>query len=186
VDCWAKGGGKEGQGPWSKSKKDKKEPKKETASAVVEEGVWMAIASNSGNKHMANDEFDNFTISENDLFSFEEENNENKIQELTSRLKEQLKINDLLKHIYPYNDLVFMLNPQNFTDSSNDNDNAGAAAMTMESESENEVEVDPYWTKVKVDELQNLGNPMQVLFSDTDSMPGLETILESEDSVFSC
>jgi hypothetical protein len=35
VDCWAKGGGKEGQGPRSKSKKDKEEPKKETASAVV-------------------------------------------------------------------------------------------------------------------------------------------------------
>jgi hypothetical protein len=69
------------------------------ASAVVEGGVWMAIASYSGDEQMANNKFDDFTISENDLFFFEEENNKNKIQKLTSHLKEQLKINDLLKHI---------------------------------------------------------------------------------------
>jgi hypothetical protein len=59
-----------------------------------------------------------------------------------------------------------MLNPQNFMHFSDDDNNTGAAAMTIESESKNKVEVDPYWTKVKVDELQNLGNPMKVLFSD--------------------
>ena len=40
VDCWAKGGRKEGQGPRTKAKKE--ELKKEAASVVVEEGVWLA------------------------------------------------------------------------------------------------------------------------------------------------
>jgi hypothetical protein len=69
-------------------------------------------------------------------------------------------------------------------DSSN-NDNAGAAAMTIESEYKNKVEVNSYWTKVKVDELQNIRNPMKVLFSGTDSMSDLKTISELEDSIIS-
>ena len=48
--------------------------------------------------------------------------------------------------------------------------------MAIESESDNEVEIDPYWTRIKIDELQGVGNPMEVLLSDTDSMPDLESV----------
>ena len=49
-----------------------------------------------------------------------------------------------------------MLDAQNFSDLSNDENNAGAAAMTVDSENKEEVEMDPYWTKIKVDELQGI------------------------------
>ena len=124
ADCWAKGGGKEGQGP--KSKKDKEESKKETVSTVVEEGVWMAIANDSGDEHMADDEFNNFTILEDDIFFSDEENKG--IQTLTNWLKKQLKLTELSKYVYPYDDPNFMLNTQNFTDSSDDDNNMGAFA----------------------------------------------------------
>jgi hypothetical protein len=62
-----------------------------------------------------------------------------------------------------------MLDACNFSDSSDNKDNAGAAAMTIDSENKDEVEVYPYWTKIKVDELQGMGNPMEILLSDTDS-----------------
>ena len=45
----------------------------------------------------------------------------------------------------------------------------------IESKSENEVEINPYWSKIKMDKLQGIGKPMEVLFSDTDSTPDLET-----------
>ena len=69
-----------------------------------------------------------------------------------------------------------MLNAWNLTDFSNDDDNTGAAAI-IESESENEVEIDPYSSKIKTDELQEIGKPMEVLFSDTDSIPNLESVV---------
>jgi hypothetical protein len=71
--------------------------------------------------------------------------------------------------MYPYDDQDFMLNACNFSDSSDDEDNAGAAAMTIDSENKEEVEVDSSWTKIQVDELQGIGNPMEILLSDTDS-----------------
>ena len=45
----------------------------------------------------------------------------------------------------------------------------------IESESENEVEIYLHWSKIKMDELQEIGKPTEVLFSDTDSTPDLET-----------
>ena len=78
AECWAKWGGKEGQGLRTKLKKDKKESKRETAGAVVE-GVWMAITNDSEDKCMADDKFDDFTISEEDLFFSDEENKENEV-----------------------------------------------------------------------------------------------------------
>ena len=143
----------------------------------------MAIASDSGDEDMADNEFGNFTISEDDLFFFEEEDEENEVQELTNRLKKQLQIVNISKYGYLYDDPDFMLNPRNFTDSSDDDENTGAAAVIIQSESEDEVEINPYWSKIKVDELQGVGNSMEVLFSDTDSMPGLESVSDSEDSV---
>ena len=77
----------------------------------------------------------------------------------------------------PYNDL---LNRQNFTDFSDDEQ--GAMAMQISSESDSDIEINPYWSKVKVDELQGLGNPMKTLYSD-DPMLNLESTSESDDSV---
>jgi hypothetical protein len=149
-------------------KSKKEEPKKETASAAVEEGVWMAMVNDSDDEHMADDQFNNFTISEDDIF-FSEEEEEEEIQRLTNCLKKQLKIAELARLMYPCDDRDFMFDAHNLSDSSDDEDNAGAVAMTIDSENEEEVEVDPYWTKIKIDELQGMGNPMEILSSDTDS-----------------
>ena len=51
------------------------------------------------------------------------------------------------------------------------------------SSSDSEIEPDPYWVKVRVDELKRLGNAMEISFSDTNSMLDLEILSESEDSV---
>ena len=59
-------------------RKDKEEPKKETASAAAEDGVWMAIVNNSNDEHMADNEFNNFTISEDDI-SFSDKESEEEI-----------------------------------------------------------------------------------------------------------
>ena len=187
ADCWAKGGGKEGQGPRTKAKRDKEEPKKDLKkdSANIaggeEDGVWMAIANNSGDEDMADNEFDDFTISDDDLFFFEDEDEDEdgNILDLTTRLKRLLKISDPAKHAtYPYDNPDYFLDARNFTDSSDDEQ--GAVAMKVSSESDNEVEIDPYWFNIKVDELQNLGNPVDLLSEDTDSMPDLESLSESE------
>ena len=57
------------------------------------------------------------------------------------------------------------------------------SSILTTSESEEEEQINPYWTKIKVDELQGIGNPMEVIFSNTDSIPDLESISELEDSV---
>ena len=131
----------EGQGPRTKAKKE--ELKKETAGIVVEEGVWMAAVNDSDDENMADDEFNNFVISEDNMF-FSEEKDEEEIEKLTRQLKKQLEIKELFKHFYPYDNPDYMLNTQNFTDSSDNDDNTGAAAAMVESESENKVEIDPY------------------------------------------
>ena len=180
AECWAKGGRKKGQGPRSKARKDKKKPKKETASAVVE-GVWMAITNDSGDEQMADNKFDDFTISEEELFFKDEDRN---IMDLTTCLKQLLKIPNSPEYAtYPYDNLNYFLNPHNFTNSSDDKDNAGAVTITIELESEEEEEINPYWTKIKVDKLQGIGNPMEVIFSNTDSIPDLESVSVSEDSM---
>ena len=46
------------------------------ASAAAEDRVWMAIANDSDDEHMANDEFDDFAISEDDIFFSDEESKE--------------------------------------------------------------------------------------------------------------
>ena len=147
----------------------------------MEEGVWMAAVNDSNDENMADDEFNDFTISEDDMVFSEEEDKEG-IKKITSQLKEQLKIEELFKYSYPYDDPDYMLNAQNFTDSSNDDDNTGAAAI-IESESENKVEINPYWSRIKMNKLQEIGKPMEVWFSDTDSTPdlgNLETLSNKE------
>ena len=69
----------------------------------------------------------------------------------------------------------------NFTDSSDDKQ--GATTMKVLSESDNEVEIDPYWSKITVDKLQKLGNSMELSLEDNDSIPNLESMSESEESV---
>ena len=45
--------------------------------------------------------------------------------------------------------------------------------MKVSSESDNEVEINPYWSKIKIDELQKLRDPMEFSLLDTNSMPDL-------------
>ena len=50
ADCWAKGGGKEGQGPWGKKAKKSEKLSGESANiAEDEDGVWMAGVDDSSN-----------------------------------------------------------------------------------------------------------------------------------------
>ena len=163
-------------------KAKKEELKKEMAGVVVEEGVWMAAVNNSNDKNMADNEFDDFTISEDDMFFSEEENKEG-INKITSQLKKQLKIEEFFKYSYPYDNPDYMLNAQNFTDSSDDDDNTGAAAIMIPSESEEEEGISPYWRKIRTNKLQGIGKQMEVLFSDTDFTPDLgdlETLSNEE------
>jgi hypothetical protein len=120
----------------------------------------------SGDEDMADDEFDDFVVTDDDL-------------------KRILKITEppqLLQ--YPYdnpNDLNSMLE-STMDSSGSDDDEGGAVAMQVESESDSEVDIDPYWSKVTVDELQGLGKPIQLYDgSDTDSIPDLESVTSSED-----
>ena len=163
ADCWAKGGGKEGQGPRMK-------PKKESANTAGgdEDGVWMAMANSSGDE-MTDSEFNNFTISKDDLFFFEDEDEDSSTLDLTMCLKWLLKISDPSIYIaYPYDNPDYFMDATNFTDSSNDEQ--GATAIKVLSESDNEVEIDPYWSKITVDELQKLGNSMELSLEDNDSI----------------
>ena len=182
-DCWAKGGGKEGQGPKSKERKLKGGELKKGDQAVAsiaedEDGVWMAIANNSDDE-MADDEFNDFEISDDDLPIFEE-SEDSKVSDLTTQLKRILKIPDSPQYIrYPEDNPKDILDRRNFTDSSDDEQ--GAVAMQVSSESDSEIDIDPYWSKVKIDELQGLGNPMEAIVSD-DFKPDLGNTSESEGS----
>ena len=179
IDCWAKGGGKEGQGPRSKSKRE--EPKKETANATDEgEGVWMAVVSNSDNENMADNEFDDFTVLNDNLFF---EDNDGNTEAILTKDMKNLKISETSKPItYSYDD-VYDFCKDSMDSSDDDNNAAGATAMTMESEEESEMEVNLCWTKINVNKLRGLGSATTVLFSDTDSMPDLEAVSDSEDSI---
>ena len=179
-DCWAKGGGKEGQGPRSKGKKE--EPKRESANTADEEGVWMAVAKDSDDENMADDEFEDFVISTDDLFYFDEvDSDEDDEEDLTDALK-HLQVSDTSNPLiqYSYDDLYHFCKAP--IDSSDDDD-AGAAAITIDSESTSDEEINPYWQNVTIDELQNLGNPAEVWYTDTDSMPDLVTLSDSENSI---
>ena len=183
-----KGGGKEGQGPRLKDKKSKgaeleeggKDRSKDSANIVGdEEGVWMAVANDSGDEEMANNEFEDFTISNDDLFFFQDDmdSEEEDIINLSARLKKLLNI--------PSYDIPFdPFDIQDPTESSDD-DEKGATAMQVSSESDNEVEINPYWSKIKVDILQGLGAPVETSSFDTDSdsMPDLVTMSRSDDSL---
>ena len=191
ADCWAKGGGKEGQGPKSKDRRGKtgdlregnKEINKDSANAAGDDdGVWMALVDDSGDEKM-DTKFDDFEVFE-DLFEDDlgcDENEEDMNDggaNITANF-EKLTILDVSKRIaYPYD------NPNNLfdikeEDTDSSDDESTAVAMQVMSDSENEVDIDPYWSKVTVDELQGLGNPLEIHESDTDSMPDLESVAGS-------
>ena len=192
ADCWAKGGGKEGQGPRSKDRKGKagdsregnKEVKDSANAAGDDDGVWMALVDDSGDERM-DTEFDDFEVFE-DLFEDDlgcdehEDMNDGGINIAADF--EKLTISDVSKRIaYPYD------NPNNLfdikeEDTDSSDDESTAVAMQVMSDSENEVDIDPYWSKVTVDELQGLGNPLEVHEPDTDSMPDLESVPDSINS----
>ena len=142
----------------------------------------MAFTSNSGDKHMADDEdneFSNFTICQDELF-FDADEESEVTTNLTDQIEQWLNISKPTKYKYLYNDHDYMMDTCNFTDLSDNDNNSGATAIMVVSNSDSP---DPYWVKVKVDELKWLGNTMEILFSDTDSMLDLEIVSESEDSV---
>ena len=106
ADCWGKGGGKEGQGPKSKERRGKGNDtntsgskggagNKESANSVGdEEGVWMAHVDDSGDDEMADTEFDDFDVSEDDLFYEENEADATIETDLAAHLKRLLKISE--------------------------------------------------------------------------------------------
>ena len=105
--------------------------KKEVASTAEEDSVWMAMANNSDDENMANSEFNDFTVSEEDLF-FKKDEDDN-VTDLTTHLKRLLKIADPSKYpTYPFDNPDYLLDTHNFTDSSDDEQ--GAMAMKVSSE----------------------------------------------------
>ena len=112
AECWAKGGGKEGQRLRSKLRKEKDKPKGGAANVAGDkDSVWMAIANDSGDEYTADNEFDDFILMDNNVFFFDEEN-EREVSDLTSSLKQLLKISDKSDSTitYPYD------NPEYFLD----------------------------------------------------------------------
>ena len=104
----------------------------------------MAVVSDSDNENMADDDFDDFTILDDNLFF---EDNDGNTEAILTKDMKNLKISETSKPItYPYNDVYDFC--KDSMDSSDDDNNAtGAAAMSVESEEESEMEVNPYWTK---------------------------------------
>ena len=80
-----KGRGKEGQGSKSKAKKEKETAKNKSANMVAKEGVWMAMANILEDEEMGDNKFEDFTISEDEMFFFKEE--DGSIEDLTTCLK---------------------------------------------------------------------------------------------------
>jgi hypothetical protein len=159
-DCWSKGGGKEVQGPRSKDRKEKRGQegskggqKDSVNTASEEDGVWMAVTSDSNNENMADNEFDDFMVSDDDLFIYKDKyNKESKVPDLATHLKKLLKIFDTAKNpILSYDNPTNILNTRDLTDSSNNKQ--GAVAMQISSEFDSKVEIDPYWSKITVNEL---------------------------------
>ena len=148
--------------------------------AESEDGVWMASISDSGDEGMADSEFDDFMDTADDFEDSDDE--DGKIIDVTDHLKWVLHITTVPPSYDVPNNLYDMLNT---TDSSSD-DEQGVTMQVMSDSDDDEVEINPYWSKIIVDELQELGNPMMVNEIDMDSMPDMEAVSDSgtsEDSI---
>ena len=96
----------------------------------------MTAMANSSGDEMTDSEFNNITISEDDLFFFEDKDEDGSTLNLTTHLKRLLKISDSSKYIaYPYDNPDYFTDTTNLTDSSNDEQ--GATTMKVSSESDN-------------------------------------------------
>ena len=102
----------------------------------------MAAVNDSGDEDMADDEFGDFEIAENDLFFFEDDE---EVTDLATHLKKLLAISKP-----PYDNPHNTFNIEDFNDSSDDDDE-GAAAMQVASESDSDIDISPYWSKITVD-----------------------------------
>ena len=133
----------------------------------------MAFVDGSGNKDMADTEFDDFRVCQDDLLLLDNAtDDEDGDFDIVTHLKALSSDSNRSKHIeYPYNDSKDF-DTQDFTDSSDDE--GAAAAMQAVSDSDDEVKIDPYWSRILADELQSLGNPIKVLEYDLDLMPELD------------
>ena len=105
---------------WKKGKR-REEGDQEVANIAGEDGVWMAIVSNSDDEEMADDELNDFEISDDDLLIFEESEG-SQVSNLTTLLKWILKIPDSPQ--YTDNTPKDPLDRWNFTNSSNDEQGA--------------------------------------------------------------
>ena len=211
ADCWAKGGGKEGQGPRSKGKKDDGKDSKgrgAVAAAVeAEDGVWMAEVEDSDN------EFGSWEGSDGDEWLMKEvETDWNVLYGVDGNLSASSIASYALYlyhdlpdlHYTPVNDdddlpdLQYL--PTDYNDSSYDGDIEDVALQAMSDlDSDSEVDIDPYWLQIKVDELYGLGRPTVInnlmskgahsslpsliscSDSSNDSMPSLMTVSDSSD-----
>ena len=211
ADCWAKGGGKEGQGPRSKGRKDDGKDSKgggaAAAAVEAEDGVWMAEVKDSG------DEFGSWEESDGDEWLIKEVETDwnvlygvdgnlaaSSIPSYASYLYHDLP--DL--HYMPINDdddlPDLQYPPTDYDNSSYDGDVEDVALQAMsDSDLNSEVNIDPYWSKIKVNELYGLGmptvindlmsegahSPVPLLVSCLDSsnnlMPSLMTVSDSSD-----
>jgi hypothetical protein len=140
-DCWAKEGGKKGQGPRSKDNQSKrgdlkeggKDGKRKSVNAVEDnEGIWMAVTNDSGDEEMADNEFEDFEVAKDDLFFFE---NDKTVEDLATCLKKLLNITTP-----PYYNPHDIFNVKDSTDFS-DNNNNGAATMQVVPESESDSKI---------------------------------------------
>ena len=179
ADCWAKGGGKEGQGPKSKKGKDGKESgDSASAAAEVEEGVWMAALDDSDES----DDFD-WELNEEDQWMLGDDEYVPPIIRGTEPLSTSSDDDDSSD---AYEDLPDLMS---CSDSSDDEDDCapGTAALHVNDESDDDVDIDPYWAAIRIDELRGLGKPKEVVdesLSDS-SMPDLEAIstIATSDSI---
>ena len=172
ADCWAKGQGKEGQGPRSKGKKDDGKDSKgggaaAAAAVEAEDGVWMAEVKDS------DDEFGSWEGSDGDEWLMKEvETDWNVLYGVDGNLSASL-IASYASYLYrDLPDLCYTLvnddndlpdlqyPPTNYNDSSYNGDVEDVALQAMsDSDSDSEVDIDPYWSQIKVDELYGLGRP---------------------------
>ena len=154
ADCWAKGGGKEGQGPRLKGKKDDGKDSKGGGAAAVEaeDGVWMAEVEDSDN------EFGSWEGSDGDEWLMKEvETDWNVLYGVDGNLSASL-IASYASYLYrdlpdlcytPVNDdddlPDLQYPPTNYNDSSYDGDVEDVALQAMSDlDSDSEVDIDPY------------------------------------------
>lgn len=179
ADCWGKGGGKEGQGPRTKAKKEEKDGKSSAEAghtAEDEDGVWMAAVDDSGDEDTVDDVFGEYEGSEIDDWYYFAQGWKNLplFQPGDEEDVESLHGNST----GPYDDMPDL---QSCSDTSSDEDDA--AALHVASDSNSEISIDPYWSSIKIDELQGLGKPNIIPGEENESVPSLISDMSTHSSI---